>query len=80
MTAFYPTTNGIPPIRQPATEILRSGPWANCPFGALSQKHRTPVQVGRDFAQGVAEGLAAPAARPGLARFVPVLRHRTSTP
>jgi hypothetical protein len=56
MTAFHPTTNGIPPIRQPATE--------NFAVGFFIGEHavdapRTAQDVGgvsRSFVQGVADG------------------------
>jgi hypothetical protein len=50
MTTFYPTTNGIEPIRQPATECVQSNLlMGELPVYPPSQKHRTfECRVSRD--------------------------------
>src|SRR3954470_24500485 len=53
MTAFHPTTNGIPPIRQPATENFAIGFFlANCAVDALRTAQDVRV-LSRVFVRGV---------------------------
>ena len=81
MTAFHPTTNGIPPIRQPATETLRSGSSeANRAVDARRKAQDARV-LSRAFVQGVPDGTGCAGVTAATrARPVPTLRHHRTDP
>jgi len=81
MTAFHPTTNGIPPIRKPATETLRWVLHRPTARSTSCAKHRTSVCSPAPSSRAYPTALAAPASRPGPApRPVPTLRHHRIDP
>jgi hypothetical protein len=81
MTAFHPTTNGIPPIRQPATENFAIGFFlANCAVDALRTAQDVRV-LNRAFVQGVPDGTGCADVTAGTrARPVPTLPHHRIDP